>query len=178
MRETDRIRHHRPSYVAAHVRHPTGTRPGLRSRSARCGPGAARARMPDIDAGLHARHRSSDEEGHHRDDRAAGGTWRCPVTAAAAATPSQLFDADWAAKWREHLIDVIDPAWRPDEYDHAQLMFVPASRRAQADACGPGAPRSPCAERCAYSASTRSGCRALTPNSSPRFRWPASVLSR
>lgn len=46
---------------------------------------------------------------------------------AVAASP-QRFDEDWSAKWRAHLIDVIDPAWRPDEYDHAQLMFVPAGR--------------------------------------------------
>ena len=36
------------------------------------------------------------------------------------------------------MIDIIDPAWRPDEYDHAQLMFVPASRRAQAQCVRPG----------------------------------------
>ena len=57
---------------------------------------------------------------------------------AAAAAAVQPFDADWSAKWREHLLDVIDPVWRPDEYDHAQLMFVPASRRVQAECVRPG----------------------------------------
>ena len=28
-------------------------------------------------------------------------------------------------------MDIIDPVWRPDEYDHAQLMFIPANKRAQ-----------------------------------------------
>ena len=138
MREARRVRHHGSSYVAAHVRDSLGARPGLRSGSTRCGAGTAGARIPDIDAGVHARHRGGDEESHHRDDCATSDTGRCPVTAAGAATPSQMFDADWAAKWREHLIDIIDPAWRPDEYDHAQLMFVPASRRAQAQCMRPG----------------------------------------
>ena len=73
-----------------------GTWCGLRSGSARCGPSAARACLPQFDSGLHARHRSSDEEGHDRDDRAAGGTWRCPVTAAPL-PPTAAFDADWSA---------------------------------------------------------------------------------
>jgi hypothetical protein len=54
------------------------------------------------------------------------------VTAAAAA-PAQPFDADWSGKWREHLIDIIDPKCRPNEYDPAQLMFIPANRQAQAE---------------------------------------------
>jgi hypothetical protein len=56
----------------------------------------------------------------------------------AAATPMRAFDADWSTKWREHLLDVIDRVWRPDEYDHAQLMFIPVSRRVQAECVRPG----------------------------------------
>ena len=53
------------------------------------------------------------------------------MSAVAAATPTQIFDADWAARWSGHLTGIIDPAWRPEEYDHAQLMFIPANKRAQ-----------------------------------------------
>jgi len=32
-----------------------------------------------------------------------------------------------ALTWRDHLLEAIDPNWRPGEYDHGQLLFVPSS---------------------------------------------------
>jgi len=54
------------------------------------------------------------------------------VSLATTAGSRQPLADDGKVKWRDHLVDVIDPTWRPQEYDHAQLMFVPASRQAQA----------------------------------------------
>jgi hypothetical protein len=31
-----------------------------------------------------------------------------------------------ALAWRDHLLDAIDPNWRPGEYDHGQLLLVPS----------------------------------------------------
>jgi hypothetical protein len=32
-----------------------------------------------------------------------------------------------ALTWRDQLLEAIDPNWRPGEYDHGQLLFVPSS---------------------------------------------------
>jgi hypothetical protein len=48
----------------------------------------------------------------------------------AVAAPLQRLDTEWSANWRAHLLDLIQPAWRPHEYDHGQMIFVPAGRLA------------------------------------------------
>ena len=47
-----------------------------------------------------------------------------PVSSLSSALLSQ--PATPAPAWRDHLLEAIDPNWRPDEYDHGQLLLVPS----------------------------------------------------
>jgi integrase len=103
------------------------------------------------------------------------------VTAATA--PAQVCDADWPARWRKHLLDSIDPNWRPDEYDHSQLIFVPASQQAKArcvrSGCTQIAPRKALCRRCRrekWLTGIETEQFIQTPVAPDRAAWPTKCL--
>ena len=152
-------------HVASYVRHPIGAWRGLRPGTARRRSSVARARLFVIDAGLHPRHGSSDESGHHRDDCPAGPVtgWH-PVTALA--TQPEHSDDDRIVEWRRHLLGLLDRDWRPGEFDPDQLMFIPASRRTNLKCVRDGCDEIACRRVCARSAVARNGCPAWISRSS------------